>query len=84
MFSDNDQVQIMLQNALQIHRIVKATFPHPWYQDFGADLDCTAPSSSKDILACAWKGVQERLQQHSSDTTKLQNTELVQELTQVS
>lgn len=51
----DDQAKLMKSNALQILDIVKATFPHPYYEDQSIDPQCSPASSSRDELACAWK-----------------------------
>jgi hypothetical protein len=37
--------------------IVKATFPHPFWDNPKADLQCTGSLSTADKLACAWREV---------------------------
>jgi len=54
---DRDRIQILLQNAVQMLDIVKATFPHPFWDNPKADITCTGSLSTADRLACAWREV---------------------------
>ncbi|KAK8171737.1 alkaline-phosphatase-like protein [Phyllosticta citrichinensis] len=58
----NDRAQILLRNALQILKIVKATFPNPAFDDPFAPVECVSTSSSAQELACKWRTVTEVFQ----------------------
>lgn len=53
----NDRAQILLRNALQILKIVKATFPNPAFDNPFAEVQCDAISSSAQELVCKWRAV---------------------------
>lgn len=59
--TDRDRLHILLQNAVQMLRIAKATFPHPYWDDPKADMHCRGSLSSADKLACAWREVNSTL-----------------------
>jgi len=42
---------------MQILDIVKATFPHPVFDNPFADVSCEGSLSSRDTLACSWKDI---------------------------
>lgn len=46
---------------MQMLTIVKATFPHPTYEDSSIQVDCAEPSSTAEQLACAWKAIETSL-----------------------
>lgn len=52
-----DKIQLMLRNALQMLEIVKATFPHPLYEDSAVSPTCTGSLTNTESLACKWKDV---------------------------
>ncbi|KAK8225684.1 alkaline-phosphatase-like protein [Phyllosticta capitalensis] len=53
----NNRAQILLRNALQILKIVKATFPNPAFDNPFAEVQCDAISSSAQELVCKWRAV---------------------------
>lgn len=78
----NDQMQLLLRNALQILDIVKSTFPGEIFHDVGHHADCNQAHSSGAELACLWHNVQGEL--HVDDTSDSQTAITVQALFKVS
>ena len=53
----SDRIQLLLRNAEQIKRIVKATYPGLYFDNTRKGLECAKPSSPGEHLACRWEGV---------------------------
>jgi hypothetical protein len=68
----NDQLQLLLRNALQILPIVKAQFPGTDFDNVQDISSCTSPSGSDESLACKWKNASRKVQEfrESSDEVK--------------
>ena len=66
--AEDDRVQLLLRNALQMLRIVKASFPHPAYNDRSIRIDCSKNLSTADDLLCSWRRVQDVLTKGSAST----------------
>ncbi|KAI9661978.1 MAG: major facilitator super transporter protein [Alyxoria varia] len=73
---EDDRTQLVFRNALQLLDIVKATFPHPLYEDEGVVMNCNGPASTRETLACAWKEV---LQARDSSQTESWSSSRTQE-----
>jgi ethanolamine phosphate transferase 2 subunit G len=53
----DDKVQLLLRNAKQILSIVKATFPHPSFENPLVEMNCDGSLSTGMDLACRWRKV---------------------------
>ena len=53
----SDRIQLLLRNAEQVKRIVKATYPSLYFGNTRKGLNCEQEKSSGEHLACHWEGV---------------------------
>jgi hypothetical protein len=58
----NDQLQLLLRNALQILPIVKAQFSGTDFDNLQDVSSCTSPSNADESLACKWKDASRKIQ----------------------
>jgi hypothetical protein len=54
-FVADDQLQLLLRNALQMLPIVKAQFPGTDFDNLQDISSCTSPGGVDESLACKWK-----------------------------
>ena len=55
----------MLQNAQQMLRIVRGSYPDLTFEGVTGDDSCRSPQSEGESLSCEWSEVMARLRNHS-------------------
>jgi hypothetical protein len=60
----NDQLQLLLRNALQILAIVKAQFPGVDFDNVEDVKDCDGAHGQDQSLACQWKDASRMIQEY--------------------